>query len=334
MDRTPNPGLVVAFAAVVAAWPALATAHHPRPTARPSGGGLSFGLGARAPRAPTLDLRVGSQIDYFDRLQQDTASRDGGGSLLVGTLVSSARWRLRTGTELGARLPVGFVRSASSDGVDDTAFGLGDATLTVAQALTELWPVAPRRWSVRVSAGLILPTGRYRSDAALSFTDVAAGTEGQLDVVTYDTQASLGAGTWASVVGTEVGWRATDRLHLVVLGRWTEPLTTTPDDIRWGRDIDVQTGVSMSPWLDVLEITASVDYRFHDRDRIPNEDDEGRSVVGGRDEIGVAGGLAVRLTDRLHCGGRVHVPVWQRVGGVQLVETVSAMISCDVRVGL
>ena len=321
--------------AVASAYPSIGFAHHSRPTARPSLPALSLGFGRLASEPSNLELQIGTEVSYFDRLRQEDFAAEGDGALLVGTLVSAARLALASGTELRARLPVGFVsRSGSSDDPSDTAFGLGDAVLAVAQELLVFGSNRPQDLSLRVAAGLLIPTGLYRSDASLSFIDVSPGPGGALDVVTYDTQASLGAGVWSATFGLEFGWQLSRRLVLGARGQWSEPLTSTFDGISWGRDIDAAIGLTAAPWLDVLTIAVGIDYRRHTLDTVPNEETGERLDVGGRDELGVVAGIEAWLSDDLRCAGGLHLPVWQRVGGVQLVETVSVQASCGYRVGL
>ena len=315
----------------VASWPQSARAHHPRPTARPSLPTAALGFGVPTAGGSTLELRIGAEVSYFDRLRQDDLTADGDAALLVGTLVPAVRWALSTGTEVRGRLPVGFVRRSASGGPSDTAFGLGDVSLTVAQELLGFG--ARDRVSLRITVGLVLPTGLYRSDASVSFVDILTGPEGALDVVTYNTQATLGAGTWSATLGLELAWRLSSRLWLGARGRWSEPLTSTSDGILWGRDIESMLGLTVVPWLDALTVAVGVDYRRHALDAVP--DDTGRRLdIGGRDELGVVAMFEAGLSDDLRCSGGAHIPAWQRVGGVQLVETVSVRVSCGYRFGL
>ena len=303
-------------------------AHHPRPTARPTGAGLALTTDLGWRDGARIDARVATEFSYFDRLLQAESARDGGGSLWIGSLVPSIAGLFDTGTAVQVRLPVGLVVTGSPTESGDTAFGLGDLNLTASQELSRLW-AEPSRWlSVSARLQLSAPTGRYRSGATMSFTDVSPTDEGGLDVVTYDTQSSLGAGVWSAGAGLQVAAWLSKRVQVNAASVVTVPLSRTPDRIRWGRDVDVQLGGAVVPWLDVLALLGGVDYRWHDLDDVPDAETGEQIRVGGRHEVGVMAGLQGRIGRSLTCEGRVHWPVWQRAGGVQLVETVSARASC------
>lgn len=305
-----------------------ALAHHTRPTARPTSSGGLLRLSTSDVQKPKLSVIVGTELAYFDRFRSTDEAHNDGGRLLITTLVPSVQVVLATGTDAQIRLPVGFVRAEPSVQNATTEFGLGDLDVGVRQDLSRLWSNAGDRLTIHLGARLVAPTGRYRSDAALSVVGLTTGDDRALRPTTYDTQASLGAGIWSAGLGVQLGWRPHPRWHLSSLAEWLEPLSNTSDGIRWGRDVDVQVALTAVVWAETLALMVGGDYRWHDQDRVPDPESGRRFDVGGRDELGVAVGLRAELTDSWSCSARGHIPVWQRVGGVQLVETVSAELQC------
>ncbi len=316
---------------MVVGLPATVEAHHSNPTSRASANGAAWLGSVMGAGTSSLDARLATEIAYFGRLQADDETPPGMGDLVVATLVPTLVAQGDSGTAVVLTQPVGFVRTDPREGAAETSFGLGDLSLTVSQELIGLFgpsKVQPGPLAIRVRLLTVAPTGRYLPEPALSVTGVENTADGALDVVTYDTQASLGAGVWSVGAGLDIDYQLSPRWRVGVLGQVTQPLTTTSDDIRWGRDVDTLVGVTVIPWREVLGLALQVDYRWHDRDDIPEDEGTGRSRVGGRHEVGIAGGFEFRVGENLSCAGRVHVPVFQQVGGVQLVETVSVQTSC------
>ena len=302
-----------------------ADAHHPNPTARPAGAAPDLGL-AFDSSAARLDARVATEWSYFGRLLDRESTRPMKGGLLVGLVVPAVHAVLPTETRLIARLPVGFLQTQRPGQKDDVRFGAGDAVIEVSQPLNSFWKGRTITFGVRL--GVVIPTGRYAPDDRVAVNALSGSAAGAFDMVTYNAQASLGADVWSLRTGAEVGWRPHRRWRIGLLGLWTEPLSQTQDNIQWGRDVDGQLELTFVPWLSRLAVTVGVDCRWHDQDDLPNEEGAGRSLAGGRREVGGSFGFGTQFVDQFACGARVHVPLLQRVGGVQLVETFSAQVGC------
>lgn len=328
-------GLVVVVA-LLASSPARA--HHGTATNRADGASGALGVGAGLARAGAagLDASLSAELSVFGRRLEGSTPHEGGGALVVHTWSPTLGFTFASGTRAGLRLPVGLVHTDPEYGDSASAAGLGDLELAISQDVLRPFGVSTGGpVELRAQVGLQAPTGRYDAESALAITRVEDGAGGALDVVTYDTRASLGAGAWRLAGALEARARLLPSLHVFGAARLGGPLDRTPDDIRWGLDLVGQLGVSWVPWADRLGLIAGLAHRWHTKDTVPGEDRETgaptRERVGGRQELGALLGLDLAVTRRLVCGARAHVPAWQHAGGVQLVETVSAQLSCGYR---
>lgn len=332
----------VAGALVLGAPPA-ARAHHGTSTTRVGGLGGFQRIATRrdALPPPRADGALVHDFSFFDRVLEGAEGYDQAdlGAVVVTTLSPTFRLLLDTGTSVGLRVPIGISVASPAEGDAQTLAGLGDLQLSAAQELTALWDRErdlPLAVSVRV--GMVAPTGRYEPDVGFSVTDVSGSSEGTIDLITYNTRATLGAGVWSLVGALELDWDVVDRLSLTATGQLVQPFTRTSDDIFWGLDAEVALYTSFAVLPGRFRVGLGADYRYHGLDEIPVEDEVTgalvRDAVGGRDEVGLGLGVEARFTNRLGCSVRGHVPVWQRVGGVQLVETFSVTTGCAYAVEL
>lgn len=324
----------LALAALLAlAAPSGAFAHHGQATNRlgpdPGGGRLVW---SDAP-PPRVLVTAGYDHTHFSRARQGAGAyaRADLGRVSVDTLTLAANVELASRTRFVLQLPVGLTTVRPARAAAQTAAGLGDLTLGVAQPWSLGGP-----WRLQAEAGLVLPTGRYANDAALSLTDVSGVSDGGVDLVTYDTRASLGAGTWSPYADLTAGAR---------VGRWAgavgvtvqAPLTRTSDDIRWGYDVETRVSGQVGVWRAGrfgVTVGAGVDYRRHGRDDVPNLETGETEATGGRHDVGARLRVQVDLPGQVWCAAQARLPVWQYAGGVQLMETVSAGATCAVSVGL
>lgn len=177
--------------------------HHGVATARVgTGEGWSSTASVEGTSAlPRLSAGLTYHTAYFSRVQRgDTRSEIDLGAVLINTATLGLQLELRSRTALNLRLPAGVVSvRTGDDGPHTHTGGFGDMTLAVQQQLLPL----PRRAGevvrggarVTLRGGLMLPTGRYEPESQLSVTEVEADERGGIGVVTYNTQASLGADT-------------------------------------------------------------------------------------------------------------------------------------------
>ncbi|MEZ4287991.1 MAG: hypothetical protein R3A47_07580 [Polyangiales bacterium] len=233
-------------------------------------------------------------------------------------------------------LPVGFVVTESSTGDDKTSFGLGDLQLWTSQEVVPKNTLLRRRVSLRPQIGFVFPTGHYQKQSAFSTTEVEPGASGQLDLVTYNMRATLGAGTFSLGLGARFEARFANRGVVAASQTTLVPLTETPDDLRWGADatsgVEIGASLANGRWL----LSGGVDHRVHQKDRVAVTDSAAivtKRRAGGLQEIGVSAGLSFRIR-KVACALEGRVPVWQKAGGPQLVETVSVNTGCTVAIDL
>jgi hypothetical protein len=288
---------------------------------------------------PSLELSLTYDGMYFSRELYKSQRYDKGdfGTILVQRLLPTARLTLASSTQLSLTVPVGIVAISPHEGSSTTRAGFGDTRLDIGQDLSGLWSNAGPV-SVAVHTGMLAPTGKYQPDSSLSVTDIVPGSSGALNLVTYNTRASLGADAWSWGVGADVLLRVHQRLKLDVRLDVMHPLTRTQDDILWGLDVNAFAAAYVEPVLSVLSLFAGVDDHWHQRDSIPVVDETTlitrHERVGGRHEISIVAGASVRVATALECNVRAHLPVFQHVGGVQLVETFAINTGCAVMLGL
>jgi hypothetical protein len=323
----------LAALAVVSCLAGAARAHH----------GTSGGrVVPRAPTAarvhgqvppPRLDLALAYDLTVFDRVLDGQTAYDrrayGAVTLHLATLSVAAT--LPHGTRASLSVPVGLLTISPPDGPAEHTAGLADLRVDLGQ---DVWALLgpPSRFRLVVTAGAVAPTGRADAGAGLSVTDVTPGSDGALNVSTSNTHASLGAGTWSLTGGVEAGYAARV-LDVRLAASGVVPVAETDDGTRWGADLGVEAGARVPFLADRLAARLGADYHRHLDDSVISAEG-GRVNIGGRDEVGVFAGLDIRLRPGVDCGVGAHVPVWQSVDGVQLVETAGARLACTVALPL
>lgn len=289
---------------------------------------------------PRVDLGLTYETLYFGRVRE--GSRDYGkghpGSVFVNTLTPNARLVIASRTSFSLSIPVGLVTTWPADGEGFSGAGLGDTQLSIAQDFAPMLGSRDGAFELSVRVSASLPTGRYEPESNLSVVDLAPGDAGALNLVTYNTRATLGAGAFAISAGVDFAARLHARVRMRAGAGAIRPITRTRDDILWGTDVYGDASAHIGLLRDVIALEAGADYRFHDRDTVRALDESnGQYVdasVGGRHEVAVSAGLSVRVAKAASCSVRARVPVYQYAGGVQLVETVSANAGCAVSLGL
>lgn len=310
-------------AASLCALPVGALAHHDTATRQvgstlgeaPAG---AWGLPVAAPR---LELGLSADWLAFGRLRRGGSAYAGPGEGAASVQLLRPSVALRTGGDTRAQLSLPVGRVSHGQGA---VTGPGDLYGAVAQ---ELGPLT-------LQGGLSVPTGRYVQESVLSITEPGLDRDGTLSLTTYDTRASLGAGAWraqldAGLSGGPPGVTAQLR------GSLTQPLTSTPDGIRWGTDAGLQAGAQGSLLAGRAMAGLLLDGRLHTADRPPTDDGSARIVaLGRRRSIGGTAALGARLSEGLACSASARLPLAQWVEGVQLVETSSVSVRCLAGIGL
>ena len=318
-----------------------ALAHHTSSVAKvggAQGSGQRGGAMADALPAPRLDIGLVHDIVYFDRVLQGTEVYTKGelGSVLLNLVTLAAQLELGSGTRLGVLMPAGMITTSPAGSATSSAVGMGDLQVFVGQDLGSFWRARPVELALRV--GGALPTGDYERGTGLSLTDLSGSEDGSLDLITYNIRASLGAGVSSLVGLAELTWRAHTRVRLQASAGVLYPVSSTEEDIRWGEDVHTSMAISLEVLRGALAVGGGAHYRWHARDEAPVVDEESGLAtserVGGRHEAIGSIAAHVRFHPRIICSLRAHVPFWQRVGGIQLVETLSATTSCTFGIGL
>lgn len=321
-------------------WAPSALAHHGSSTSRISQN-PGHALGGHHGRGQTsLVLGLESFSSYFGRVLRDRAQEKQVelGSVFLNQLSLGLGLSLASNTTVGLKMPLGYVEAKPGAGQKTkTAFGLGDLQLYAAQDLLSMLQIHSPL-TLRLQGGLILPTGRYEADNQLRATEVRPADGGQILVTTYNAQTSLGADSWSIFLGLSAGLPLGSDLRLEAMVGSMLPLSRTDDAMRWGWDLYSQIGAAWAFW-GPLEGGLAVVYRHHGKDNVPiiNETTKKRTGfegVGGRDDLGLGVKLDARITEALGCGIKIDVPLWQRAGDVQLVETLSGGLHCSMLIGL
>jgi hypothetical protein len=282
---------------------------------------------------PKVDVSLSADFIFFGRVlagSENFLQRELG-EVAVTTLSPMLSWTARSSTSLGLRLPLGAAVTSPPDRAPSTQFGLGDLKLFVQQDWSRLWrPKGPSWLIVRSRFSVSAPSGMYGAASTLSVTRVAGERDGSIQVSTFDTRASLGAGVWAFLFWTELEAHLSQRLQLSVQGLFAQPSGRTPDEIAWGRDYEAVATGSFDVFPERLTVEAGFDLRHHEADEVPDSDGgPARFSVGGRDEVGLGLGASVRGSERFGCALGAHIPLFQSVGGVQLVESFSGHFGCS-----
>ncbi len=331
---------VATFGLAMLSFAASARAHHGTSVSQVGAQASRPGSSIELVPPPRVDLGLTYETLYFGRVREGSRDYEKGhpGSVHVNTLTPSARLVIASRTSFSLSIPVGLVTTKPAEGVGNTGAGLGDTQLSIAQDLAPLLGSRDRAFELSVRVSATLPTGRYEPESNLSVVDIAPGDAGALNLMTYNTRASLGASTFALSAGVDVAAQLQTRVRVRAGAGVSRPITRTRDDILWGTDVYGEAGVQVGLVRDVVGVEAGADYRLHDRDTVRAIDESrGEYVdarVGGRHEVAVSAGLSLRVAPTVACSVRARVPVYQYAGGVQLVETVSANAGCAVSLGL
>ncbi len=316
--------------------------HHDSPTAKL--GRLSTQpltksiLGAQF---PLLDLTLQTEFVYFNTLKQGSRIFNNTETNSIASLTTTVGLQLTTSSRrsFAVFLPIGWIRSSRSQNENpSSSSGLGDAQLLFKQGFSDKTSSSHKpSFGGDIQIGLVVPTGSYVQRPSLSVTDLTPQTDGSLRLVTYNTNASIGSGSISAIAAGNLEKTISQQLSITAGGIVLLPVTSTIDDIRWGMDTQVSSSVRIQNFPKLPVITAGFDYQFHARDTVPIDNDptQNSAKVGGRHEIGTHIRIhPVLIQKRLQCSIGIHIPLWQYVRGVQLVETVSANLGCNIGWGL
>lgn len=316
---------------------ASASAHHTTSTAHV--GVSPYRLGAlEGLRAPRLELGFAYQLHVFDRLIEDTlvGSSDPLGRVDLHLISLPLALVLPGGTRLEAAVPFGTADVQVGKSPSTKNFGMADASFTVSQDVSALF-ADPGSLIFSLRAGLVLPSGRYAPDDVLSATRLRPGDAGSLNLSTYNMNASLGRGAWAAVAGAQIGWSPSRSARLEADVAVLVPISRTADEVLWGADVTATVGGCVELLPGVLGVCPGLVARHHTRDTVEDLDEASgalvRRQVGGRTELAMRLAVDLGITEGFACTLGGELPVWQRAGGLQLVESASVRVGCQAGFG-
>jgi len=213
-------------------------------------------------------------------------------------------------------LPVGMVHDGSGNDL-----GPGDATVLVGQGLG-------RRARLHLSGGITAPTGRYERSASLSELDMQGSPDGTLTLATYDTRASLGAGSWSALASAS-GELPLATAAVRARAGLTQPLSRTPEGYRWGRDT-LLGGALVAPPLGPVAVDLGAERRWHSADDDTYvDDDTGRTTAAGaRQSNAVTAGVTLTVSSRVTCRVDGRRLFGQQADGIQLMASAGASAGC------
>lgn len=320
----------LAFLLVIAlATSRSALAHHGTATARvaasPPTLDTSFTDGPAS--SPRLSATVRHDTSYFGHTMRGSQedSRAPLGSVLRHETALTLGLELATQTALRATLPYALVRLTPEGESSHSVSGIGDLSLFVSHRLPISLTALPDL-HLSIAGSLAAPTGDYQQSAGLELVEVSTQNEGIVEVVTFYSQASVGAGAWAAAATAHLSWLPLPNLRVQVGGGSVLPLSDTLDSVRWGVDTHAGGVARLDLWQRALGLSAGVNYLRHGKDRVVNE--FGSQRVGGRSEVAVELGLQTWLSPMARCGAGTRIPLWRRASGVQLMGTVAGSLNC------
>lgn len=297
------------FLLLSAAW-----AHHDTAVTRLSAEAAADARVEGEVSAPRLDLGLGFDASTFRRRQRGWERLNGAGGPTVLTQAAWIGTTLPSGTSFVATVPTAQILTSKS-----VYGGLGDISLQAAQRVGPL----------RVSAGVSLPTGATGGAGAVQTVHVE-GSEGGLTVLNTDTRTQPGLGVWALLGNLRVQGDVGPTELLAELGARL-PLGASPDDIRWGRDVNLGLGLRHQLGDGPLRVGAALDGWGHSSDATPMAD--GSLSTGGRLGLAASALADVAVGERAKCSVRAQLPVVQWVEDTQYVQTLRGALSCGVALG-
>ena len=190
------------------------------------------------------------------------------------------------------------------------------------------WTLSKSQWN---ELGDIRALGRYAVTASHSFGLLAGaklptGTNkdtfnrGPASGTLVDPGLQPGTGTWDSLLGLSENGQFTDKLGWFAQELWQKPLTKH-DQFAEGQKVNASLGLRYS----ISEIfTAQIQLNGQNRTR-----DHGANADianSGGDVLYASPGLFINVTPGTALYGFIQLPVYQRVGGLELVPDYSASV--------
>ncbi len=231
--------------------------------------------------------------------------------------VLQARHHLGEGWSLSARLPVGWLEFDSDVGQGAQRIsGFGDLSLGGTYDFAGLWGLAGHLPRITFGGELVLPTGTQQSLGVLSSTSMP-------------TVVSLGTGSFGLAAQLSATWLLSQRFGLRVPVRVQAPLTYATNNVRRGMGLTYALQALLLPasgWV----VSLGVSGRWRQQ---AEHDGAGAVLNSGGHLAAVQVVLAAPLSDAWSLQASGRVPVWRKLGGVQLSEGFSATLAVSWRLG-
>ena len=210
----------------------------------------------------------------------------------------------------GVNLAVPFeyrTHSTSNDG-QDWAFSKSSWNALSDIKLLGRYDVSGER-RFNILGGLKLPTG-YTSE------HFRTGTTDQV----VDPGLQPGTGTYDLLLGLNQNGQFTDKLGWFAQEMWQRPLTEH-NNFAEGQKLNASVGVRYA-----INETFTPQFQFNAQNRWRDHGENSDRANSGGQVIYASPGLFINVTDSTALYGFVQVPVYQRVGGLELVPDYSASV--------
>ena len=158
-----------------------------------------------------------------------------------------------------------------------------------------------------IQAGLKLPTGKT--------TEVFSGATANQQV---DRGLQPGTGSWDALLGFLKNGQVTPQIQWFMTGLWDKPLNSYAN-FRIGQTLTGTLGARYTGWGTVVpQFQVNAQNRWRDTGTMSMRQNSGGEIVN------LSPGAFVNVSEKLSVYAFVQIPVYQRVGGLQLVPEYSA----------
>ena len=249
------------------------------------------------------------------------------GQLDAYVLEIAQSWYFTPDLSMSMIVPIGIYQRDDGQQMTQSS-GLGDLFLSMQQRWCNQANTA-NRLCISLIGGLTLPTGEYDTEQRTSVTQLADQGDGHLVMNTFNAQTSLGADTWATMIGVKGGWQPAASVQLTTEVGYLLPLSPTRDDITWGSDLYTRLNAiyNLSAWGGIM---MSTQWQKHHYDRVPDpEQDEVWVKIGGRQTVRMITGLFVNLAQKTSCSVEFDYTPWSRLNTPQLIRTTGVQLGCQ-----
>ena len=273
-----------------------------------------------------LHINLGYSITLFDRVlsKSQVDNRFDLGSAIIQKLEIGVGYTFATNTQLNLTIPLGFIYLDQPTEPNTTSLDLGDASFSIGQLLKIMTNL-----SFGLQVGIAVPLGTYESDLLLSDSTIEGANDGTFNLTSSSSQATISSGAVSLYGVLSSHWDMFSNLSWRLSTSYRTYISETPDEIKWGDDIQITSIHSTKDFLLPFNLLLGGSYIYHSVDQLPNISNTEEIKAGERHSFNIILGAQKKLSSKLHCIMAAHVPIWQQVDQIQLVESFSANISCS-----